>query len=288
MKRLLVALIVGTFALSYGQDNPKMMLFMRDAGPETGSGDLEYMLEREVDVMIEALEESGFTVVVATLDGEDVVAGAKSLKCDLKLTMDIEIDEYAGFMFPCLSAPSYPAPPPVAPEAEALAKNAVAAGKPVAAQVGSVWTFAKAGILKGREFAYTIVERHSYFNGAIWKGDGVVRDGLVMTSGICPWVELKMGGKEHSEELALALAEAMKEQIATDVISVEVPSIVNTSGTLQVQLFTVTGRLVYRGTTKRLVGAARIPRKDIPNGAYVLKITDGKEINLFSTSILVQ
>ncbi|MBN1129113.1 MAG: DJ-1/PfpI family protein [Chitinispirillaceae bacterium] len=285
MKRLFVALILGTFVLSYAQNNPKMLLFMRDTGPD--AGDLEYMIEREVNVMIAALEKSGFTVVIATLDGKDVTAGAQTLKCDLKLTKDIKIDDYAGFMFPCLSAPSYPAPPYVSPEAEALAKNAVAADKPVAAQVGSVWTLAKAGVLKGKKYAYTINDRHSYFSGGIWSGDGVVRDGLVMTSGICPWVELKMGGKEHSEELALALAKAMQEGIATEVISVKMP-IVHSFSQLRVKLFTLAGELIYRDVVTTKVVTKHISTKGLPNGAYILKITDGKEINLSSMHIVTR
>jgi putative intracellular protease/amidase len=288
MKRFLIALILGTFVLSYAEEapKPKMLLFMRDAGPK--AGDLEYMLEREVFVMIAALEESGFAVVVATLDGEDVVAGDQSLECDIKLE-NAKIENYAGFMLPCLSAPSYPAPPYVAPEAEKMVKDAVAAGKPVAAQVGSVWTLAKAGVLKGKEFAYTLRETHSYFNEAIWKGDGVVRDGLVMTSGICPWVELKMGGKEHSEELALTLAEAMKENLpTTDVICVKVP-LINLSAKLRVQLFNVAGRLMYNGIAKPTIGIKHIiPIAGLPNGAYVVKITDGKEINLSSKYVLMR
>ena len=199
----------------------------------------------------------------------------------------VEIDDYAGFMLPCLGAPSYPAPPYVAPEAEALVKDAVNAGKSVAAQVGSVWTLAKAGVLKGKKYAYTLNDRHSYFQEGIWSGDGVVRDGLVMTSGICPYVELKMGGKEHSEELALILAEAMKEAIATDVISVKVP-ILNPSSELRVQLFTLAGKAIYHDIAKTKVGIRQIPTAGLPNGLYILKITDGKDINLTSKHILMK
>jgi len=38
-----------------------------------------------------------------------------------------------------------------------------------------------------------------------------VTDGLVITSGICPYMALKAKMKEGSEELALALVAAMKE-----------------------------------------------------------------------------
>jgi putative intracellular protease/amidase len=284
MKRLLIALILGTFVLSYAQNNPKALLFMRDA-KGNGTGDLEFMIKREVNVMIAAMEKSGFTVVVATLDGKDVTAGSMTVKCDIKLA-DVKIDDYAGFMFPCLSVPSYPSPPYVAPEAEALARDAVAAGKPVAAQVGSVWTLAKAGVLKGKKYAYTLNDRHSYFSGAIWSGDGVVRDGLVMTSGICPYVELKMGGKEHSEELALVLCEAMEEGIIPTSTSPTVP-FVNPSSKLRVQLFNLAGRVIHNDIAKTEVVNKQISTTGLPNGVYILKITDGKDINLSSLKCIV-
>jgi protease I len=284
MKRLIIALLLSGFALSYAQSTPKMLLFMRDA-KGTGTGDLEFMLEREVFVMKAALEKSGFTVVVATLDGKDVTAGSLTLKCDIKLA-NMKIADYAGFMLPCLSVPSYPSPPYVAPEAEALVKNAVAAGKPVAAQVGSVWTLAKAGVLKGKKYAYTLNDRHSYFKGGIWSGDGVVRDGLVMTSGICPYVELKMGGKEHSEELALVLCEAMKEGIIPTSTSPTIP-FVNPSSKLRVQLFNLAGRVIHKDIAKTEVGNKQILTTGLPHGVYVLKITDGKDINLSSLKCIV-
>ena len=201
---------IGTFMLSfaYAQNTSKVLLFMRNAQK---SGDLEYMLKKEVGVMKDTLERSGYKVVVATLDGSSFTAGSTTVKADIKLA-DAKIADYAGFVLPCLAVPSYPAPPEVSPDAIALVKNAVSAGKPVAAQTGSLWTLAEAGLLKGRKYAYAFEEKSPYFAGATFAGTGVVRDGLIITSGICPYMALKSNDKDGTEQLAQALVEAMKEK----------------------------------------------------------------------------
>jgi putative intracellular protease/amidase len=210
MKRLLIATIIGTFILpfAYAQDAPKVLLFMRNAQK---SDDLEYMLKKEVGVMKDTLEKSGYKVVVATLDGSPFTKGSTTVKADIKLA-DAKVSEYAGFILPCLAVPSYPAPPEVSPESIALVKDAVSAGKPVAAQTGSLWTLAEAGVLKGKKYAYALAEKSPYFAGATFSGTGVVRDGLVLTSGYCPFMALKMNVKDGTEQLAIELVEAMKEK----------------------------------------------------------------------------
>jgi putative intracellular protease/amidase len=207
MKRLLIALILSIITLAYADDTPKVLLFMRNAKT---SGDLEYMLKKEVGVMKDTLEKAGYKVVVATLDGSSFSAGSTTMKADIKLS-DANLADYAGFILPCLAVPSYPAPPEVSPEAIALVQAAISAGKPVAAQTGSLWTLAEAGLLKGKKYAYAMEEKSPQFAGATFAGTGVVRDGLIITSGICPYMELKAKMKDGTEEVTLALIQAMKE-----------------------------------------------------------------------------
>ena len=92
------------------------------------SADLEYMLQKEVGVMQDTLQRSGYKVVVATLDGSSFSAGSTTVKADIKLA-DAKVSEYAGFILPCLAVASYPEPE-VSPEAIALAQAAIASGKP--------------------------------------------------------------------------------------------------------------------------------------------------------------
>ena len=81
MKGLLIAMILCTTTYLYSSGAPQVLLFMR-----SGSGDLEYVLKKEVMVMKGALDRSGFKVVVATLDGSDFSAGSTRVKADIKLS----------------------------------------------------------------------------------------------------------------------------------------------------------------------------------------------------------
>jgi putative intracellular protease/amidase len=208
MKRLLIAIVLCACILSYAQTPPKVLLFMRNA---QSSGDLEYMLRKEVGVMKDALERSGYKVVVATLDGSSFTAGSTTVKTDIMLA-EAKVADYAGFILPCLAVPSYPAPPDVSPDVIVLVKEAISAGKPVAAQTGSLWTLAKASLLKKKNYAYAFEEKSPHFADATFAGTGVVRDGLVITSGICPYMALKEKMKDGTEQLALALVAAMKDR----------------------------------------------------------------------------
>lgn len=205
MKRLLIAAVLSTITLAYANGTPKVLLFMR-----SGSADLAYMLKNEVIIMKDTLERSGFKVVIATLDGSDFSAGAMTVKADIKLA-EAKVVDYAGFILPCMMVASYPEPE-VSKEAINLVKEAIAAGKPVAAQTGSLWTLAKAGVLKGKKYAYAFAEKSPLFEGAIFGGTGVVRDGLILTSGLCAHMARTLKTNDGTESLALALVEAMKEK----------------------------------------------------------------------------
>jgi putative intracellular protease/amidase len=88
--------------------------------------------------------------------------------------------------------------PPIAPETIAIVQQAVAAGKPVTAQMGAVIILAHAGVLKGKKYTYpadptkpsaSVPVADPKFNDAIYSGKGVIQDGVVITSGVCPNVE---------------------------------------------------------------------------------------------------
>jgi len=205
MKRILVLAALAATLAACAERAPEVLLFMRP-----GSADLEYMLEHEVTVMKDTLEQNGCRVVVATLDGKSFSAGPLTVNADVRLA-DANVEDYAGFILPCMMVASYPEPE-ISQEAMDLVREAVAAGKPVAAQTGSLWTLAKAGVLEGRKYAYAFEEKHEYFKGATFGGTGVVVDGPVLTSGHCPHMARTMGTGDGTKELALALADAIEKQ----------------------------------------------------------------------------
>jgi protease I len=164
---------------------------------EERSDNMEVALTDEVGVMVSMLEEAGFDTVVATVSGQPLVGGATTLKPDLKLA-DVKADDYVGFMVPCMTN----GPVETRPNAEIvdLVKVAVAYGKPVAAQHYGVKVLSWAGVMEGKQFA---MQRglQDLIRGGIYKGEGVVQDGNIITSGICPNTAKDTGKPDGTGEL---------------------------------------------------------------------------------------
>jgi 4-methyl-5(b-hydroxyethyl)-thiazole monophosphate biosynthesis len=152
----------------------KVLLFAKEA-PNV----MELMLTQEVGVMMSMLEKAGFKVVVASISGQPITGGTATLKPDMKLA-DVKVEDYVGFLLPCMAVDVIPA------EAAEMVKKAVALEKPVAAQNGSVFILAKAGLLNGKQFA-VFPGYEKMVPAGIYKGAGVVQDGNVITSGSCPF-----------------------------------------------------------------------------------------------------
>ena len=207
MKRLLILSLLTislTFASNsvlHSQESGKVLLFIRD-----GSLDLEFMLKEEVGVMKETLEEAGIKVDIATLTGEPISAGSVKLKPDLKLN-DVSVLDYDGFILPCMATAGDDVAP-IPDEVIILVKGA--ASKPIAAQTGSVQILAKAGLLKGKKYASTIKFDDPYFEGSILTGSGVVKDGNIITSGVCPYMAKEADMEDGTHELTSALITAVK------------------------------------------------------------------------------
>ena len=184
------------------QDPPKALIFIRG-----GSVDWEYMLNREVGVMYRVLQEAGIEVDVATASGDPISVGSVNYTPDLKLS-DADLSEYATVILPCMAANRY-----VDPGALRMVGEAAAAGILVAAQYNSVYTLAEAGLLKDRKYAHAAeidVDRFPGFEGAEFAGSSIVRDGNVITSGICPYMARQRGVPDQTEEFMQAVIEVIK------------------------------------------------------------------------------
>jgi protease I len=169
------------------------------------SEDMEFMLKNEVGVMVNNLEKAGFDVVFASPSGKPVVGGATTLTPDLKLA-DVKVDDYLGLILPCMAVDLELRRDP---DAIRVVKEAAAIGKPIAAQLGGILTLSDAGILDGKQFAM-LSEASSLVPNGIYKGEGVVQDGNIITSGICPLMA-KMGeGKDGTLELTQKFIDALK------------------------------------------------------------------------------
>jgi putative intracellular protease/amidase len=178
---------------------PKVLLYVR-----LGSADAELMVTKELGVMMSMLEEAGLRVAVATPAGVLIKSASTIVEPDLKLE-EVKVSRYAGFLLPCMAAG---APGIIEREAVEMVKEAVAQGKPVAAQYGSIFTLARAGLLAGRRYAF---ERPAFPEG-IYGGTGVVQDGLVITSGTCPYKARETGRADGTPELTRMFIAAVLRQ----------------------------------------------------------------------------
>jgi protease I len=194
-------------AIAEAQGTSKVLLIPR----EGESGNLDVMLKKEVGVMTDLLQKAGFKVVVANVSGQPIEGIIRTFKPDLKLS-EVKVDDYAGVILPCMAVGLSPAPP-VSPIAVSIVKQAVEKGKPVAAALGSVFILAEAGVLKGRRFAFfddplievpRVRKKDLRFEGAIYSGLGIVRDGRIITSGVCPATEGWLGRPDCTTELTRA------------------------------------------------------------------------------------
>ncbi len=205
MKRHIILTVAALASMSMlgpvamAQQDLKVLLIVK----EDSSADLELMLTKEVGVMTEMLEQAGFEVVVASASGQPLVAGQTTLTPDLKLA-DVNVADYAGFIMPCMAVGFEV---PLLPEVAAIVQGAVAEGKPVAAQVGSVITLAEAGVLSGKKYA--LIEEwaaeQSVLEDAIYSGNGIVQDGKIITSGVCPYAARALGLQDGTPGLTQAL-----------------------------------------------------------------------------------
>lgn len=188
MKRLLAIVLLGLAVpcLAFGQTTPqkpepggKVLLIIRDVKLSDPSV-LELMITKEAGVMREMLQKAGYQVEVGSLTGESWGTPPHILKADRKLSA-VNVADYRGVVIPCLGI----MPSELHPDLAAVIKSAVEKGKPVAAQNGGVEMLAKAGVLSGKRYAASDLTASELRSG-IYSGSGVVKDGRIITSGMCP------------------------------------------------------------------------------------------------------
>lgn len=217
MKRfiIIVTILAGMavwVAFAHAEPKSKVLLIPR----EGTSRNLELMLTKEVGVMVTLLQKAGFEVVVATASATPIASENVTLKPDLKL-VDVKVTDYVGFIMACMAVGIVPSPPQP-PEAISIVKQAMAQGKPVAAQFGAVQILAEAGILKGKRYAFMFdplgarlgPNKDPRFADAIYSGRDVVQDGNIITSGICPYIGAMRNIPDGTAELTQKLIAELK------------------------------------------------------------------------------
>jgi len=201
MKKLFYLFLLSGILVSFSKDSPRVLLYI-----DENSMQMQYMLIHEVGKMREILEHSGFHVSIATISGEILKTDSIIVKPDLKLSK-VNIKDYAGFIMPCMATNDTI----VTAEEKNFVKMVLGQGKPIAAQLGSIWILAKAGVLDGKKYAlFDDPKNELAFKNGIYSGKGVVKDGNIITSGICPWMAKETGNKDGTAELTNTLVEVIK------------------------------------------------------------------------------
>jgi len=192
----------------YAQSAKKVLMIPR----EGYSADLDLMIKMEVGVMRLLLKKAGLGVDVATTSGISIV-GPNEKITDIKQLRNINIDDYAGVIIPCMAVGGGGGPyPAVAREVIAVVKKALSDGKPVAANGNAPATLAEAGVLKGKKYSFmrdplkptNTAPAYPAFQNAIYGGSGLVQDGLIITSGVCPTIEKNLGMENGTVKLTKA------------------------------------------------------------------------------------
>jgi len=197
---------------AFGQSGRKVLMIPR----EGYSTDLDLMIKMEVGVMTILLKGAGFEVDIATTSGQPMLGPTQKIEKVMRLS-EVNVDNYVGVIMPCMAVGMFPGPP-VSPEAVAIVKKALSDGKPVAAAANSSIILAEAGVLKGKKYAFlvdplTTTETRKRtdprFIDAIYSGPGVVQDGKIITSGVCPNLERVYAMQNGTVELTQKFIAAM-------------------------------------------------------------------------------
>jgi hypothetical protein len=183
------------------EDKPVVLLIARGDAPYDGERSLKVAIDMEANTIISKLNALGYGVDVASEDGKDIHAGGSTLKVDTKLA-DVQIERYAGVIIPCMTTGTVPQ------TAVKIVQGVSVRKLPVAAQNSGVLVLASAGLLKGRDYA--IGPEQVPIQDGVKQGVGVVRDGDILTSGVCPYLAQVAGLTDGTNELVATFAGMLK------------------------------------------------------------------------------
>ena len=208
---ILVLVLLMPFYARASEQKSKVLLFIRKGI----SYDIEHMLKEEVGVMTSMLEEAGFEVIMATVSGEPIkIYGTqpREFMPDLELA-DVKVNDYVGIIMPSMAKGGVWLGWHASSEEISLVKEAVAQGKPIAAQKDATVILAEAGVLVGKKYAH-YTEPSSLiksFAGAIYSGEGVIQDGNIITSSDGPYSKKLYGRDDKTSELTKIFIETIKD-----------------------------------------------------------------------------
>lgn len=205
IRRLVIAVtLLSSISTAFGAGSSKVLMYVTE-----GSRDLDLMLTQEVGVMRQMLEDAGYSVDIATRGDQAMTARTTTLTPTINLS-DVDIDNYAGVILPCMAPAAETAPPPQ--KITELLEVAIAQDKPIAASRAAVVPLAQAGGVAGRQYAFASpvdISARPEFAGGTFSGIGVVRDGNISTAGICPLSARSLGEVDGTIELTRSFIKSL-------------------------------------------------------------------------------
>ena len=202
-KRLLVsavalALLVPCALLGQSPQTPvhgKVLLVIRNQQAAAADA-LGFVVEKEAGTITVMLQKAGYQVDIASPTGQRWGTSAAGLQPNRKLA-DVRVADYKAIVIPCLAIESTD----VHPDLASVIKAAAAGGTLLASQTGGVTMVAKTGVLAGKKYAtIDVTEAPEQFMKGIYAGAGIVKDGTIITSGICPWMAHTFPGMQDGTQ----------------------------------------------------------------------------------------
>lgn len=180
--------------------NGKVLIILRET-----SDDMNMMIANELKPIQSLIVNAGFSIDVASETAALLGSGSSTIKPNIKLA-DVKVKNYVGIVIPCMAAGGTPKALPST--AIQIVKDANAIGMPIAAQQSGVEILAKAGVLKGKKYAYA--SDSNLVPDGTDEGNGVVKDGKIITSGGCPFLHELMGLKDNTAEMTEGFIKMIK------------------------------------------------------------------------------
>jgi putative intracellular protease/amidase len=203
---VVVALLM-TCGIIAAQGQTKRVLFV-----PRGIGARDQLIEREAFRIITGLRDAGFTVEIATDSGQRYRGVKLAIDVDYKLN-DVDISKYNAVVFACMAQGNF-GEWHASEDEKGIVREAARRNILLAAQDGSIVILAEAGVLVGKKYAF-LKDKSTYkvMAKTEYAGQGVIRDGQIITSSGCPLVPAEYGeeNKDYTtmyiEEITKALQE---------------------------------------------------------------------------------
>jgi transcriptional regulator GlxA family with amidase domain len=198
---LLLVLVPGC---THTKSNKVLLILSEQSDLNTDPASMQMMLDQENKVMTDMLTKAGYKVITASDSGKPFTLAGYTLKPDMKIS-DVKVDDYAGFIIPCMARSTTLA---LSSELKALLTKAAEKNINIAAEMGGVYVLKEAGILNGKKFAM-VADNKGDFPNSIFAGEGVVQDGNIITGGICPFIAQARSKKSTTVDLTQKFIDAL-------------------------------------------------------------------------------